>query len=119
MEFAGLDFTPLERAIPDAICEMNLPDRALLQKQLAAAKVLSRKNTGAGFYADFSVDRTLCAAIGGDGLRNGPADVRIEGLRNGMGFILWLKEGFAECLEGYSYDEDTTDIRFDSEDSRL
>ena len=30
-----------------------------------------------------------------------------------MGFILWLKEGYAECLEGYSYGESTTAIALD------
>jgi len=29
-----------------------------------------------------------------------------------MGFILWLEEGYAKCLEGYSY-ESTTAIVFD------
>jgi hypothetical protein len=27
-----------------------------------------------------------------------------------MGFILWLNEGYADCLEGYCYEESTTKI---------
>jgi hypothetical protein len=42
-------------------------------------------------------------------LRDGPA-TKIDGLERGMGFILWLKEGYADCLEGYSYAESTTAI---------
>jgi hypothetical protein len=30
-----------------------------------------------------------------------------------MGFILWLKEGYVDCLEGYSYDESTVEIVFE------
>jgi len=30
-----------------------------------------------------------------------------------MGFVLWLEDGYVDCLEGYSYDESTTDIDFE------
>jgi hypothetical protein len=48
-------------------------------------------------------------AIGGERLRRGPG-ARIDGLVDGMGFILWFKEGYADCLEGYCYEESTTMI---------
>lgn len=32
-----------------------------------------------------------------------------------MGFILWLKEGYADCLEGYAYGPDsTTELSWES-----
>ena len=31
-----------------------------------------------------------------------------------MGFILWLKDGYAVCLEGYSYAENTTGIALEA-----
>jgi len=37
----------------------------------------------------------------------------VSGLVNGMAFILWLKEGYVDCLEGYCYDESTTGIAFE------
>jgi hypothetical protein len=105
----GPDFTPLERAVLHAICEVHLVDRAALEAQLSTAIVLSRENTGAGSYTRFSVERSSLAAIGGERLRHGPS-ARIEGLEHGMGFILWLEEGYADCLEAYSYEESTTGI---------
>jgi hypothetical protein len=39
--------------------------------------------------------------------------MRIDGLRHGMGFILWLKDGYLELLEGYSYEESTVEIDFE------
>jgi hypothetical protein len=30
-----------------------------------------------------------------------------------MGFVLWLENGYAKCLEGYSYEESTVDIDFE------
>jgi hypothetical protein len=105
----GSDFTPLERAVLAAICEMYSKDRAALEAQLSTATLLSRENTGAGFFTHFEVHRASCTAIGGNRLRDGP-EAKIDGLENGMGFILWLKEGYANCLEGYSYAGSTTGI---------
>ena len=102
-------FTPLERAVLRAICEMHSPDRAALEAQLWTATVLRRENTGAGFYTHFAVERASSPAVGGERLRNGP-EVKVDGLEHGMGFILWLEEGYANCLEGYSYGESTTEI---------
>ena len=45
-------------------------------------------------------------------MRHAP-NARIDGLERGMGFILWLNEGYADCLEGYTYDESTAEIAFD------
>lgn len=105
----GSAFTTLERAVLAAICDMYSADRAALEAQLSTAALLSRENTGAGFFTRFAVDRASSVAIGGMRLRDGPA-TKIDGLEHGMGFILWLKEGYADCLEGYSYAESTTGI---------
>ena len=104
--------TPLELTVLRAICENHLADRAALRAQLSTTTVLNRENTGAGFHTYFAVERVSCPALGGERLRNGPA-ARVEGLARGMGFILWLKEGYVDCLEGYSYDESTTGIAFE------
>lgn len=102
-------FTSLERAVLDAICEMYSSDREALEAQLSTATLISRENTGAGFYTRFQVERGPSVAITGERLRAGP-ETKIDGLKHGMGFILWLKEGYADCLEGYSYAESTTGI---------
>jgi hypothetical protein len=106
---SGTIFTKLEAAVLRAICEMHLSDRAALEAQLSTAALISRENTGAGFYTNFVVEPSASAAIAGERLRNGP-EARIEGLQHGMGFILWLTEGYASSLEGYSYEESTIGV---------
>lgn len=105
----GACFTRLEQTVLTAICEMHSSDRATLEAQLATATLSSRENTGAGFYTRFAVERASSAALTGERSRAGP-ETKIDGLSYGMGFVLWLKEGYADCLEGYSYAESTTDI---------
>jgi hypothetical protein len=106
-------FTPLERAVLAAICEKHPEDRVALKDQLSTAALRSRENTGAGFYTRFTVDRGSSAALKGPRLRYGPPLVKVEGLEHGMGFILWLEEGYAHQLEGYAFDESTTEMKFE------
>ena len=103
----GPHFTPLERAVLSAICEMHPRDRGSLEAQFSTATFRKRDNTGAGFFTYFDVGRDGIAPVGGKRLRNGP-DAKIEGLEHGMGFILWLGEGYVDCLEGHCYAADST-----------
>ena len=107
-------FTTLESSVLRAICEKESVDRdrTALEAQLSEAVFVSRENTGAGFYTSFSVSRGSNLPVGGERLRNGP-EMRIDGLQHGMGFILWLKDGCAELIEGYSYGESTVEIDFE------
>jgi hypothetical protein len=107
MPSTGSVFTPLERDVLTAICSMHPEDRAALEAQLSTATLDGRENTGAGFYTRFTVDRASSMAIGGRRLRDGPA-AKVAGLEHGLGFILWLEDGYADCLEGYSYGNEST-----------
>jgi hypothetical protein len=106
-------FSPLERSVLQAICEAHPADRAALEAQLSTAILTSRENTGHGFYTRFSVDRSISAPVAAPRLRNGPP-AKVDGVAYGMGFILWLKEAYADCLEGYTYGDDTTELRFET-----
>jgi hypothetical protein len=109
MPTSGSGFTRLEDSVFNAICEMHPADSDALSAQLLTAVVRSRENSGAGFYTRFDVERSSSQAVGGEGLRRGP-QAKIHGLQHGMGFILWLKEGYAECLEGYAYADSTVEL---------
>jgi hypothetical protein len=103
-EFA---FTPFERAVLSAIGGMYPEDQPSLKGQLSTATFRSRENTGAGFFTHLTVDRDPTLVIGGRRLRDGPS-AKVAGLEHGMGFILWLEDGYANCLEGYSYGNEST-----------
>ena len=104
--------TSLERAVLLAVVDqLNSPEKENLARQVLNASVIRRENTGAGFYTHFDV---------GDGPYNHLPDLtdrmveaRVEGLQHGIGFILWVKNGRLDVLEGYSYEEVTTPLKWE------
>ncbi len=114
-------FNRLEQAVLNYVCAMAHEYGTALAVQIAHAVVTRRQNTGQGFYTYLTVDRTCCFPITGApyrNLRDGPA-AKVDGLSYGMGFILWLKEGYADHLEGYSFQEDTLGIDFENVEFEL
>jgi hypothetical protein len=104
-----IGFTKLEEAILRDLCARFPDEQAALTAQLMTAKVRSRENTGVGFYTSFDVARADLAPLGGQRMRHA-SWVRVDGLDNPMGFILWLEGGFADCLEGFTNVDSTVGV---------
>jgi hypothetical protein len=98
------DFTNLEKAVLDAICEGQPSVADPLRALLATGRLSERDNTGHGFYTSFDVDRALPPIDWPMRLVDGPnAEVAVDGKILLMGFILWLEDGYPSCLEGFQY----------------
>lgn len=100
--------TALERMALDAILAELVTDRPAIEQQLAHVEVLSRENTGGGFFTELAVpdsqehlDRKL-EPLGQN------VWLGIEGLEYGLGMILHFKNGRASLLEGYAVGGDDT-----------
>ena len=104
-----MKFTALEMATLRDVCLRYPDDRSALDAQLATAVVRSRENTGVGFYTYFDVARASTVPLKGQRMRSG-GWVPIRGLNNGMGLILWLVDGYAHCLEGYTAGDATVGL---------
>jgi hypothetical protein len=99
--------TSLEKAVLSAIVDqLDSPHKESLAQQIAKASVISRKNTGGGFYTDFEIGNGQYSPL--PDLRNQMVVAHIEGLQHGMGFILWVKDGHLSFMEGYSYGGEAT-----------
>lgn len=95
-----MPFTHLERSILDVICAVERPDMPTLREVLTTAVVVSRENTGHGFYTHFRTS----ASTGGRWIRmiDGPSASMVDmGIDAVMGFILWCSEIGPTTLEGY------------------
>ncbi|HEY1929302.1 MAG TPA: hypothetical protein VGG92_17700 [Caulobacteraceae bacterium] len=98
----------LERAVLAAIVDQVPEWGEALRQQVMSATVTERENTGAGFY-------TKLAVTGGQKLVGvtspiGDVGADIEAMSRGMGFLLWMKDGVADTLEGYTYDDTTAGL---------
>lgn len=99
-------FTQLERAVLELLLEGEDPVRRALRKQLAVAQVRERQLTGVGFFTSFMLPAEIVPVSIPVGLSPlGDVHAQLEGLQHGAGFLLFLKEGRLDFLEGYSYDE--------------
>ncbi|WP_143058541.1 hypothetical protein [Sphingomonas sp. OV641] len=108
-----LTFTHLERSILDAICLVERPSIPGLQEILSTATVVSRDNTGHGFYTKFRTaplqDERWENMIPGPIARM--LDMGEDAL---MGFILWCSEQGSNTLEGFQLGDsagDTVDLK--------
>jgi hypothetical protein len=103
-----MGFTALEEAALADVCARFPDDRTALLAQLATAKVTERENSGAGFFTSFEVSHDG-AALAGDRMRSG-GWARIDGFKQPFGFILWLEDGYADCLEGFTIEDSTVGL---------
>jgi len=91
-------------------------DDPCLSKQLSDLLVIDRTSTGAGVFLDFSVPRELDCL---DSRRyerryiDGP-NFLSSALKEGGGSLLWMQDGYVDCLEIYgfmgSYSSDLSSI---------
>jgi hypothetical protein len=106
----------LERAALDAICRQQTDQRDALASQLASAKVIQRRNSGAGFFTDLAIDRTAPPVTSKERVIGNVAAM-IEGFKDPLLLLLFMKDGYADMLEGAAIEDSTvgvdlTNVRF-------
>jgi hypothetical protein len=102
------DLTSLERAVLHEIYkQMPIQDQESFKAQLEGISVQNRKNTGGGFFTYFAVKNKRVPKILAD-TKNYCVGAKIRGLEHGFSFILWLKEGCVDFLEGYANGPEST-----------
>ena len=98
-----IPFELFEKAVMDKILFGEDSNLAILREQYKDASVIEREFTGVGFYSTFQTSPKsprleikhsiqLCGVIG-----------QIDELPHGVGFVLFIKGGVIDCLEGFTY----------------
>jgi hypothetical protein len=113
-----MNFNALEHAVLQEIAKRDAEVGPTLIKQLATANLVSTENTGAGCYTRFDVDRTRSVPLNCKGPL-GQIWVEIEGFADPMTFLLWTKNGYADCLEGATSSDTTVGFDFDAAKFRI
>jgi hypothetical protein len=107
------NLTALEEAVLVEICRQQGADRPILERQLATATVTSRKNSGAGFFTYLAVDRTIAPVLN-KARTVGDVVAIIDGFEQPLLLMLFMKDGYAEMLEGAAVVDSTVGIDFSS-----
>jgi len=94
----------IERAVLEKLLDGELPLLIQLRLQLARCAVVKREFTGFGFYTTITVPEDVHRTAGLS-IKFGDIIGEIPRLVNGVGFLLYIKDGVLDMLEGYSYDE--------------
>src|SRR6476660_2342959 len=103
-----LALTPLEMAVLRAHGkQLSRKDSAALAEQIDAISVRSRENTGAGFFTYFVFKSPPLHKVKTD-MKKCNVTATIHDLSNSLSCILWMKDGYTECLEWYARAMDST-----------
>jgi hypothetical protein len=89
---------------------------AALRAQVQGATVLSRDNTGAGFYTTL---RPNCNAAPIEQKIIGDVVAEINGLQSPMIFLLFVSNGYIDKLEGAAITDSTVDVDFNDVDFKI
>ena len=98
--------TPLERQVIATLLAPDHPVMDALRRQFDACRVASREFTGHGFFSTLVVaDGVEAAPVTRKQLALGDLTAAIDGLEHGAGFVLFVRDGVLDMLEGFAYDE--------------
>jgi hypothetical protein len=75
----------------------------ILRCQYQMASVNNREFSGVGFFTSFSVPENCLKLPRLDSFHLGGVSGEINGISNGVGFVLFIEQGVIHMLEGYTY----------------
>ncbi len=76
-----------------------------LRSQITRCHVAHREWTGTGFITDFNIVEGSAPARVRSKLHFGDVLAEVDGIENGMGFMLNVRDGYLHSLEGYTFEE--------------
>lgn len=74
---------------------------------MCRAEVTRRENSGGGFFADIDVPDDVPPVDCPNTLGHA-THARVEGLEHGLGFVLFMREGKLDLLEGHAWGPENT-----------
>ena len=77
----------------------------VLEKQYKSARVISREFSGVGFFTNYEISDNSLRLADSLNLELGNTQARLEGLKHGVGFVLFIRDGLIKTLECFTYGE--------------
>jgi hypothetical protein len=101
------DLTPFEKTVMRAFLDGAEPVLSILREQFERIDVVKREFTGAGFYTTFTVAAGVLRLPGNRSFNLADVLADISGLKMGASFVLFVRNGLLDMLEGCSYGEES------------
>lgn len=100
------ELTEFERAVLGKLLAGDHPVLEALRVQLRHCHVERREHTGHGFFTELEVDESApTAPTPRAEARIRDVTATVAGLQHGAGFVLLVRDGYLDQLEGFSYEE--------------
>ncbi len=97
--------TPLEKAVLEKLLSGGSERYRILQKQFSISRVEDRKMTGVGFFTDLSLPDDAPKLPDEATFHISDVAADINDLKHGAGFVLFIRKGRIDMLEGFTYGE--------------
>lgn len=94
----------LARSVLDKLLAGEHPVLGALRVQAQHARLLTRESTGVGFYCSFDVPPDI-PIVEPRNFEIDDVNGELQGLAHGAGFVLFIRDGRLDMLEGFSYNE--------------
>ena len=96
--------TDFEKTVLECLLDGDDAILATLRQQLNACAHFEREFTGSGFYLKFEIPEDVQRVKPTD-FHFGDVSATSDGLEHGAGFVLFVRNGVLDMLEGYSFEE--------------
>ena len=95
----------LERAVLEHALAGDHPVLRTLREQLEVCTLAPRTETGVGFYVELECPSDMPTISGMAAIHISDVIAEIDGLKHGAGFVIHVRNGRLDQVEGFSYDE--------------
>lgn len=99
-------FEDFEKDIMERLLVGNEQVLEILREQYANSQITRRDFTGTGFLTTFTIPNNVPRLEPLMSFQLGDVIGKIDGVNDGVGFVLFIKNGVINYLEGYTYGEE-------------
>jgi hypothetical protein len=100
-----ITLTPIEREAMKMLLDGNDSTMSTLRAQFGVATVAKKEMTGVGFFVNFSMPADVPRVSSEPNFEIGDVVGQVEGVKHGIGFLLFVTDGILSMLEGYTHDD--------------
>lgn len=97
--------TRLETEVMNLLLEGDAHEQKILRQQFSVATILKRELTGVGFFLNFLVPEDVPKLTDCKIKTIGNIGAKSPQIPNDAGFVLFLKDGVIDFLEGFTYSD--------------